>query len=356
MQHTSLNDPSLLLQARQVKEKLSNGENASEGEITLSRKEFERLISPLLDRTITICQQALDDAGITPQEVNGVVLVGGSTRIPLVRRRVEEFFSQPPLADVNPDEVVAVGAALQARGLTHGSDNLLLDVVPLSLGLETMGGLTEKIIQRNTPIPVAVSQEFTTWQDGQTAMAIHVVQGEREMVEQNRSLARFELTDIPPLPAGLARIKVTFSVDADGLLSVSAEETTSGKQQTIAVKPSYGLDEAEMERMLRESMKHAKEDITERLLVEARMEAQRIIIELESAMRQDRNLLQPEEEREFAKQISKLREAVKGSDRDVIDYETEQLGRISKPFAERRMDKAISAALKGAHVDAVESN
>jgi molecular chaperone HscA len=228
---------------------------------------------------------------------------------------------------------------------------LLLDVIPLSLGLETMGGLTEKIIERNTAIPVSVSQEFTTYADNQTGMQIHAVQGEREMVAHNRSLARFKLAGIPPLPAGIGRVRVTFTVDADGLLTVSAEEKTTGAQAAIHVKPSYGLSPEDMEKMLIESMENAKSDIIERLLAEARVEAECAIIELESAMKQDAGVLEPAEKSQITRQIAVLRNAVKGADRAYIDAELHELGRIAQPFAERRMDRAIGVALKGAHID-----
>ncbi len=257
----------------------------------LSRDELETLIAPLVDRAIGVVQDVLDDAGIEPEQINGVVLVGGSTRVPLVRRRVAQVFGREPLAHIDPDQVVAVGAALQAAALTRGSQTLLLDVTPLSLGIETMGGLVEKIIPRNTPTPVARAQEFTTFQDGQTAMAIHVVQGERELVDQCRSLARFELRGIPPMTAGAARIRVTFAVDADGLLTVSAREQTTGAEQQVAVKPSYGLSEDEMARMLYDSMQHAAEDMTRRILTEARVEARRVIAAVTAAINADGDLL-----------------------------------------------------------------
>jgi molecular chaperone HscA len=323
--------------------------------LTLTRKVFDELIMDYVDRSIAVCEQALLDAKLSIADVKGVVLVGGSTRVPLVRGRVGEFFAKTPLADVNPDEVVAVGAAIQARGLTQGSDNLLLDVVPLSLGLETMGGLTEKLIHRNTPIPVSASQEFTTWEDGQGAMSIHAVQGERERVEHNRSLARFEVKGIPPLPAGIARVRVTFTVDADGLLTVTAEERTTGQRQSVDVRPSYGLAPEQIEAMLMESMKYAKKDITERLLLEARVEAERSIVELESALKQDGDLLKDAEKQAIARQVQVVKNAVQGTDRDYIDTEAQELGRVAQDFAERRMDRAIAVALKGAHIDNVET-
>jgi len=322
--------------------------------VTLWRDAFEELIYPYVQTSIAVCEQALLDAKLSIADVEGVVMVGGSTRVPLVYAQVHEFFGKAPLTDVNPDEVVAVGAAIQAHGLTQGSNNLLLDVIPLSLGLETMGGLTEKIIYRNTPIPVSVSQEFTTYQDNQNGMQIHVVQGEREMVAHNRSLAHFELTGIPPLPAGIARVKVTFTVDADGLLTVSAEEKTTGAHQIIHVKPSYGLEPEQIENMLLESMKFAQKDITERLLAEARVEAERIIVELQSAMKSDVQVLLEGEKAWFERQIQVVRNAINGDDRDYIDAEAQELGRISQNFAERRMDRAIGSALKGANVNELE--
>ncbi len=321
--------------------------------VKLSRVDFELLIAPYVQKTIAVCEQAMEDAKLSVSDIKGVVMVGGSTRVPMVVQLVEEFFGKKPLTDVNPDEVVALGAALQAQGLTEGSDNLLLDVIPLSLGLETMGGLTEKLIYRNTPIPVAVSQEFTTYNDGQTAIKIHIVQGEREMAEHNRSLANFVLTDIPPLPAGIARVAVNFVVDADGLLTVSAMEKTTGKTQTIVIKPSYGIEPEDMERMLRESMENAKRDIMERLLVEARVDAQRSIVELDSALKQDADLLEEGEWRRIERQVAVVRNAIEGEDRDYIDAEVQELGRVAQPFAERRMDRAISGVLKGAKVDEV---
>lgn len=330
-------------QARLYKEKLSDAETV-EG---ITREQFESLIQPLIERTITCCREALADAKLQTAQVKGVVMVGGSSRIPLVRREVEKLFGTPPLTNVNPDEVVAIGAAIQAEGLTRGSDNLLLDVIPLSLGLETMGGLFEKLIQRNTPIPIAVAQEFTTYKDNQTGMQIQVLQGEREMAADNRSLARFELTGIPPLPAGIARVKVNFAVDADGLLTVSAVEETTGKMQTVEVKPSYGLPSEEMERMLRASMEHARADIMGRLLVEARVEAERSIIEIESAITSDGHLLSDAEKALITRQMQTVRNAIQGEDRDYIDMEVQQLAKAAQHFAERRMNESIAKALVG---------
>ena len=345
--------------AREAKHKLSRHDSAmvtyNGTTITLERDIFEGLVSPYIEKAMDVCEQALADAKLSISDVKGVVMVGGSTRVKLVQDKVREFFNKEPLTDVNPDEVVAIGAAIQAQGLTQGSDNLVLDVIPLSLGLETMGGLTEKVIYRNTAIPVSVAQEFTTYQDGQAGMQIQVVQGERELVVHNRSLAKFELSGIPPLPAGIARVQVVFTVDADGLLTVLAKEQTSGVQQSIHVKPSYGLPVEQMEKMLMESMENARKDITERLLVEARVEAERNIVELESVMKKDGDLLDTAEKARLNRQIGVVRNAVLGADRDYIDAEAQELGRLSQNFAERRMDRAIGVALKGAHIDKVGS-
>ena len=352
-----------LMAARVAKECLSNKDEGDwklevDGHMSghhLERGEFESLIEPLVERTITICQGVLEDAGLSADGVKGVVLVGGSTRVPLVRRRVAQLFGKEPLADINPDEVVAVGAALQAEALTVGSGTLLLDVTPLSLGIETMGGLVEKIIPRNTPIPVAKAQEFTTYQDGQTAMSVLVVQGERETVDENRSLARFELHGIPPMTAGAARIRVTYTVDADGLLTVSAREDTTGTEQQIEVKPTYGLTEEEMSEMLYDSMKHAADDMTRRLLIETRVEAQRNILAVNSAIETDRDLLDDSELADITTALEGLAEAARGDDRDAITARTEGLEAATRGFAEKRMDRGIRKALKGTDVDDLEN-
>jgi molecular chaperone HscA len=311
---------------------------------------FEALAAPLVERTLVLCRGVLADAGIGVEDIAGVVLVGGSTRVPLVRRRVAELFGRQPLADINPDDVVAVGAALQARALTVGSDTLLLDVTPLSLGIETMGGIVEKVIPRNTPIPVAMAQEFTTYQDGQDAMLIHVTQGEREMVDQCRSLARFVLSGIPAMAAGAARIRVTFAVDADGLLTVSARETTTGVEQAVSVKPSYGLTDDEMAAMLRDSLENARDDMALRLLVEARVEAARSALAVRAALTVDADLLSVSERAVIERVLTAVDAAVAEGDRDGVLAATEALETATKDFAERRMDRGIRQALAGVSV------
>lgn len=322
--------------------------------VTLTRDQLEEMAEPLILRTIQCCEAALHDAKLGVIDINGVVLVGGSTRIPAVKRAVETFFSKKPHDSLDPDLVVAMGAAVQAEALTKGADHLLLDVIALSLGIETVGGIVEKLIHRNSPIPTAVAQEFTTYKDGQTAMKIHVLQGEREKVTDCRSLAEFTLTGIPPMVAGAARVKITFSIDADGLLTVAAEELTTGTKQQVEVKPSYGLAFEEIERMVSAGMQHARGDILERLLIEARVEADRVIMEVGSAIEADAKLLKPGEQAMIDGQIARLRTVMAGENRDRIDHEVQQLNALVGPFAERRMNAAITGALAGRNVDEVK--
>jgi molecular chaperone HscA len=354
----------LLVAARQAKEALTDADQGSweiaiGGKTTrhaLNRADFETLVAPLVKRTANLVRGVLEDAGIEVAAVKGVVLVGGSTRVPLVRHSVADLFGLEPLADIDPDEVVALGAALQAQALTQGGGALLLDVTPLSLGIETMGGIVEKVIPRNTPIPVGMAQDFTTYQDGQTGMLIHVLQGERETVDQCRSLGRFELRGIPPMTAGAARIRVTYAVDADGLLTVAAEEKTTGVKAHIEVKPSYGLSEEDMARMLRDSLENAREDMERRLLIEARVEAQRVLLALDAALAVDGALARPEERQTMEKAAQRLKAAIAGEDRDLINGLVEELEKAGKPFAQRRIDRAINSALAGHRLDEIEAD
>ncbi|MCC8458204.1 Fe-S protein assembly chaperone HscA [Photorhabdus aegyptia] len=350
----------LLDTATQVKIALSDADIAEiniagwQGKIT--RGEFEALITPLIKRTLLASRRALKDAEVSADEVLQVVMVGGSTRVPLVRHRVGEFFGREPLTSIDPDKVVAVGASIQADilvGNKPDSDILLLDVIPLSLGLETMGGLVEKIIPRNTTIPVAKAQEFTTFKDGQSAMSIHVVQGERELVSDCRSLARFTLRGIPPLPAGGAHIRVTFQVDADGLLSVSALEKSTGVEASIQVKPSYGLSDEEIARMIKDSMANAQEDISARKLAEQKVEAARVLESVTSALEKDADLLNEQEQAAIDAAVEILITSVQGNDPEIIENAIKQLDKQTQEFAARRMDSSVRRALAGHSVDEI---
>jgi len=356
----------LMVKAREAKEILSTHEqthidavlnSGEEVRLIITDAEFAALTQHLVTKTVTPCRKAVRDANLTIDDIDGVVLVGGATRMPHVRKAVADYFNTLPLANIDPDKVVALGAAIQANLLAgnraSGDDWLLLDVIPLSLGIETMGGLVEKVIPRNSTIPCARAQEFTTFKDGQTALAVHIVQGERELVTDCRSLARFELRGIPPMVAGAARIRVTYQVDADGLLSVSAREAHSGVEASIVVKPSYGLADDDISRMLQESFSSAEGDMQSRALREEQVEAERIVLATMAALDHDAELLSAAEKTDIDRLIEQLRARAQGNDHHAIKAAIDALAHATEDFAARRMDRSVRVALTGKKLDEI---
>jgi molecular chaperone HscA len=356
----------ILIAARSAKESLTNEDEAQiniqydnqQWQGSIDRAQFDVLIQTLVKKTLMPCRRVLRDANISKADIDEVVMVGGSTRVALVKQMVGEFFERDPMSELDPDRVVAIGAAIQAdvlAGNKPDSEMLLLDVLPLSLGIETMGGLSEKIISRNTPIPVTRAQEFTTYKDGQTSMSIHVVQGERELISDCRSLARFELCGFPPMNAGAARIKVTYQVDADGLMSVRAEESKSGVAADIVVKPSYGLTDSEIETMLRESIDYAHDDISARMLKEQQVEAQRAIEAINSALASDGDRLLSEAETKEIKQArNNLQKDIQSACADKLKQSIEAMEKVSETYVARRMNASVKKALAGKQIDQVK--
>jgi molecular chaperone HscA len=360
--HTAQDKASVMVAARACKEVLSAHDPAifqadmSDGDLSLAvdRAQFEAATSALTQRTVSAVRKALRDAKVSTDEVQGVVMVGGSTRMPHVQQTVGQLFGRQPLTDLNPDEVVALGAAIQANQLAGNNPDgelLLLDVIPLSLGIETMGGLVERIVPRNQTIPTAMAQDFTTYRDGQTALALHVVQGERDLVADCRSLARFELRGIPPMAAGAARIRVTFTVDADGLLHVSAREQGSGVEASIEVKPSYGLNDDDIARMLQDSFSTAEQDMKARALAEARLDADRLWLATHSALQADGDLLTDEERRSIDGLMAAAVQSKTLEDAAAIEAATDALAKGTEAFAAQRMNRGIQQALSGQHIE-----